>query len=327
MYLIKRDPSCTILTMEKRVMRPFLKWAGGKTQLIPILENSLPESIQQSKTIPAYIEPFVGGGSFFFHLLQKYHIEKSVIIDINHELILTYRIIQSAVSELIEALQEVTSRYHQASFDEQSKFYYEKRKEYNHLTINPDQLECKANIQKSALLIFINKTCFNGLYRVNQKGFFNVPFGKHKKPVVYEADNLKNISWYLKKTKIIAGDFSEARKYNKPGALFYFDPPYRPISQTASFTSYDGSDFVDIDQKRLADFCHQIEKKGAYFLLSNSDPKNVNPNDNFFDDIFKDYQIARVKARRMINSNSEKRGEINEIVVKNYKRFQMEMTK
>ncbi|GAB6188951.1 DNA adenine methylase [Marinitoga arctica] len=289
--------------------KPFLKWAGGKTQIIPEIEKRLPKKLKSSGGMK-YVEPFVGSGAVLFYLLSNYNITEAYIFDANIELINLYNIIKSNVDELIDLLHIFESLYKEKSDEERKKFYYHQREEFNNLKNNP--------LKKAALFIFLNRTCYNGLYRVNSKGEFNVPFGKYKNPKICDEKNLRNVSFALQNVSIYYGDFELSNKFIDEKTFVYLDPPYRPLSSTANFTSYSKNNFDDNDQLRLKIFYDKITEKGAKALLSNSDPKNMNINDNFFDELYKDYIIERVRAKRMINSKSQKRGTITELLIRNY---------
>ena len=299
-------------------IRPFLKWAGGKTQLLNEFHQRLPEEVRTGK-ITRYAEPFIGGGAFFLSLNRNHSFEHCMICDVNEELILTYNVIKKAVKQLIENLGMLESEYR--SKDERGKklLYYEVRDEFNRKLpqinfqrFSPEWTELAARI------IFLNRTCFNGLFRVNQKGEFNVPFGKYKNPEICNSENLIKVSALLKTTRIVSGDFTRCRRFVDNTTFVYFDPPYRPLNQTSSFTSYTKSGFSEKDQVRLVEFFRELDKKGAKVMLSNSDPRNQDPNDTFFDDHFSDYTIERVPANRVINSNGARRGKINELIITNY---------
>ena len=299
-------------------VRPFLKWAGGKTQLLNEFHQRLPEEVKTGK-ITRYAEPFIGGGAFFLSLNRNYSFERCMICDVNEELILTYNVIKKAVKQLIENLGMLESEYR--SKDERGKklLYYEVRDEFNRKLPQIDfQRFSPQWTELAARIIFLNRTCFNGLFRVNQKGEFNVPFGKYKNPEICNSENLINVSALLKTTRIVSGDFTRCRRFVDDTTFVYFDPPYRPLNQTSSFTSYTKSGFSEKDQVRLVEFFRELDRKGAKVMLSNSDPRNQDPNDTFFDDHFSDYTIERVPANRVINSNGARRGKINELIITNY---------
>ncbi|MGB9839037.1 DNA adenine methylase [Thermovenabulum sp.] len=301
--------------------KPFLKWAGGKSQLIKELYKRLPITIIKSGLIESYVEPFVGGGAFFFFLKKNFKINKSYLFDINRELIVCYKVIQNNVNELIYFLSNLEKEYHNYSEEKRKEFYYKirenynlQRKEFNYSNYNSDW------IVRATYMIFLNKTCFNGLYRLNKAGEFNVPFGKYKNPTICDKDNLLEVNKALFDTEIICADFEESKKFIQKNTLIYLDPPYRPLNSTSNFTNYNEDGFDDQDQIRLAKFFIEMHKKGAYLILSNSDPKNENINDNFFDELYNGFIIERVKAKRYINCNGNKRGEINELIIRNYER-------
>lgn len=300
------------ILLDIKKTKPFLKWAGGKGQLISDIDQRLPDKLKKGK-IKKYIEPFIGGGAVFFHVAQNYEgIEHFYLNDANKDLANSYLIIKNKVEELISALQKLQTSYLARSEVDRSIFYYEIRDKYN------DRSNRKPSVQKTAHLLFLNRTCFNGLYRVNRKGEFNVPFGKYKNPAICNPTNLRRVSDLLQNAVITCGDFENCLKVIDKKSFVYFDPPYRPISKTASFTSYAQDDFSENDQIRLVEFCKKIHKKGGKFLLSNSDPKNEDPKDHFFEDHYSDFTIERVKASRAINCKGEKRGQINEIIARNY---------
>ncbi len=294
------------MKMTEKIAKPFVKWAGGKSQLIKDIEEKI------SYSTHTYIEPFVGGGALLFYLLNNYpNLKKIVINDINTDLIDTYKTIKNNIDELIFLLQKWQEEYHNLLEDTEAKkvYYYAKRTLFN------KRISDKTT--QSALFIFLNKTCFNGLYRVNRKNGFNVPIGSYKKPLICDTENLNAVHLSLQKVEILNGDFEQTLSYAEKETLFYFDPPYKPLSETSSFTSYAKYEFNDNEQIRLANFCKKIDKLGYNWILSNSDVKGKNPNDNFFDDLFKDFQINRVLAKRSINANPNKRGQLTELLITN----------
>jgi DNA adenine methylase len=297
--------------MDNRIAKPFLKWAGGKTQLINEIERSLPFEITNKKF--TYVEPFVGSGAILFWMLENFpKLEKAVINDINADLINTYRIIASKPKELISILQIFQNEYHNldGKDEEKKEYYYKKRELYN--TRKEEQSG------QAALFIFLNRTCFNGLYRVNKSNGYNVPMGSYKKPTICDDQNILAVSNVLQKVEILCGDYEETLKEANTNSFFYFDPPYKPLSSTSSFNSYAKDEFNDEEQIRLRNFCSKLEKQGHKWMLSNSDVKGKDINDNFFDEIYSEFSISRVKARRNINANPEKRGELNELLITNY---------
>ncbi len=297
---------------EKNSVKPFVKWAGGKTQLLNEIENALPAFVKEKEFI--YVEPFVGGGAVLFHLLQNYpNIKKAIVNDINSDLINSYRVIKENVSELINILKRFEKEYHslEPNIDEKKEYFYDKRRQFN---------ERKGDkILHSALFIFLNKTCFNGLYRVNKKNEFNVPWGSYKKPLICDEQNLLGVSKILNdfNVEFLNSDFTETVKFANEKTFYYLDPPYKPINNTSSFTSYTSEDFTDEDQIRLAQFCETLDKKGASWILSNSDVQTADEKNNFFELLYENFNIKRVFARRNINSNPEKRGTLTELLISN----------
>ena len=298
--------------MCKDVARPFLKWAGGKSQLINTFDELLPQELKNGK-IDTYIEPFVGGGAMLFHILQKYDIKKAYINDINKELINCYRCLKANVLEVINHLKFLEKDYLQS--EDRTKYFYKVRNRYNEIHLNGH-----LDYEKCADFIFLNKTCFNGLYRVNKEGKFNVPHGKYKNPLICDENNLMLCSELLQKVEITFGSYEQVLDKANEKTFIYFDPPYRPLVENSSFTSYDKSGFNDDDQIQLAKNYKLLNEKKCVLMLSNSDPKNTNKEDNFFDNLYKEFYIKRVYAKRMINCQASKRGNITEIVVMNYKR-------
>lgn len=300
-------------------MRPFLKWAGGKGQLLKAFAARLPESIKESKAIPRYLEPFVGGGAMFFYLKTHYQIGQAYLFDINPDLILCYKVLQQQPSTLITQLAKIAGEFAQKNKEERKAFYYEIRTRFNNQrqTLNL-QVFNQTWIERACLLIFLNKTCYNGLYRLNQKGEFNVPYGSYTNPRFYDPENLKKIHHALQDTQLVWGDFEKAKEFVTKESFVYLDPPYRPLNATANFTAYSRQGFSDQDQKRLAAFYKEMDRRGAYLMLSNSDPKNEDLADNFFEVLYQGYRIERVPANRSINSDARKRGAINELIIRNY---------
>lgn len=289
--------------------KPFIKWAGGKTQLLSDIKKSLPNDFSQ-RNEATYVEPFVGGGSVLFWILQEYpNITRAVINDINAELICTYRVIKRDVESLITELYRHQTEY--LSLDEVN------RKEYflaNRELFNKRET---SDVETAALFIFLNRTCFNGLYRVNSKGNFNVPHGRYASPKICDEDTLRADSTILQRVEILCGDFAQTGKYANDNVLYYLDPPYRPLTNTSAFTSYAKEGFNDAEQMRLRDFCEQIAKRKSLFVASNSDPQNANNNDDFFDRLYNMFYIKRVAATRMINSKGNGRSAISEIMISN----------
>lgn len=296
--------------------KPFVKWIGGKTQLLSEINMILPKELIQTNF--TYVEPFVGGGAVLFHMLCNYpNMKKIVINDVNLDLINTYKTIANNHKELILILKELEREFHDLEEDEENKqiYYYDKRTLYNSKTEN--------KLNQSALFIFLNKTCFNGLYRVNQKGEFNTPIGRYKKPTICDDANICVVNEILQNVEILNGDFEQTLKYANPNSLFYFDPPYKPINESSNFTEYTKGGFNDSEQIRLRDFCIKLHKLGHTWILSNSDVKKQYESNSFFDDLYKDFTIKRVLAKRTINANANRRGNVSELLITNQTREQL----
>ncbi|WP_454938371.1 DNA adenine methylase [Capnocytophaga gingivalis] len=298
----------------KHISKPFLKWAGGKTQLIEQIKNNLPKIIFKEEF--TYIEPFVGSGAVLFWLLNEFpNMKKAIINDINKDLIDTYSTIAENSDQLIAILEHLQKEYHALEDQQEAKkaYYYEKRALFN--SRNEEKL------MQSALFIFLNRTCFNGLYRVNSKNEFNVPIGSYKHPMICDKENILAVSKALQKVEIICGDFEQTIQYADGNTLFYFDPPYKPLSETSNFNAYAKDNFDDNEQIRLRDFCQKLDNLNYYWILSNSDVKGKDENNHFFDELYANFEIKRVLAKRNINANPEKRGVLNELLITNYNQF------
>lgn len=291
--------------------KPFIKWAGGKTQLLTQFENILPHNLEEAEHF-TYIEPFVGGGAMLFHMLQKYtNIDRVIINDINPNLITAYRVIRDTPERLITDLKMLQREFRQNSNEEARKEYFLRiRKSYNEDTHN--------DVTNTAMFIFLNRTCFNGLYRVNSKGYFNVPFGKYTNPTICDEELLLEDSKILQNVEILCGDYTLIERYVDNNTFIYFDPPYRPLSTTSSFTSYSKENFDDTEQTRLAHFFARLSRYGCKMMLSNSDCCAQNPNDTFFENLYGNFIIDKVHASRFVNAIPSKRGKLTEILVRNY---------
>ncbi len=291
--------------------KPFVKWVGGKGQLIEQLEALLPADFDAWDNV-TYIEPFVGGGAMLFHMLQKYpNIRRAVINDINSDLTTCYKVVRDYPAELIQSLEKIQIEYRSlSSEDARRDFFLKVRDRFNTKSLS--------SVENTTLFFFLNRTCFNGLYRVNKSGAFNVPFGKYSTPTICDAKTIMADSNLLQNVEILTGDFEETIHYAEGRTLFYFDPPYRPLSNTSSFNDYTKEAFNDFAQVRLKEFCDRVQQAGYYFMLSNSDCMGKDGKDRFFDDLYIDYQVERVWASRSINSVASKRGKLTEILVHNY---------
>ncbi len=294
------------------IVKPFVKWAGGKSKLIPQLTKYYPLELKNG-IIERYIEPFVGGGAILIDIVQKYEVKEAYAFDINMDLINCYNVIKNNVEELILELSNKEKQFISLDSNDRKQYFYDIRTEYN--SYKPDE---NINIKRASEFIFLNRTCFNGLYRVNKDGKFNVPCGKYKNPTICDSNNLRDLSKLIKDVIFEYGDYRKSEKYVNSNTFVYFDPPYRPLSATSGFTSYTKEDFNDENQKELAIYYNKLNLKNAKLMLSNSNPKNVNKDDNFFEDIYKGFYINEVSAKRMINSNAKGRGEISELLITNY---------
>lgn len=298
--------------MQNRV-KPFVKWAGGKGSLLNQLKNYYPLELRNGE-IECYIEPFIGGGAVLIDILQNYKVKEAYAFDINFDLINSYNIIKNNVDELITNLKLLEKEYLSLGKDDRKKFFYNIRKQYNSYRLTKDEM----SLQKATEFIFLNRTCFNGLYRVNKNGDFNVPMGNYKNPTICDEENLRALSELIKNVNFEYGDYKTSQKYIKKNTFVYFDPPYRPLNVTSGFTSYTKEDFDDENQKELALFYKELDNNNVKVMLSNSNPKNTNKEDCFFENIYKGFNINEVYAKRMINSDSCGRGEISELLITNY---------
>jgi len=293
--------------MPKRV-KPFLKWAGGKTQLLSDIEQRFPYATDGQFT---FIEPFVGSGAVLFWVLNHFpNVQECVINDINVDLINTYLTIRNDVDALIKQLDAWQFEYHALALNQERKkaYYYSKRAEFN--------TKQQPEITQAALFVFLNRTCFNGLYRVNRSGGFNVPIGSYKTPKICNKANLKLVSEALQRVTILQGDFEQTLEHAQGNTMFYLDPPYKPLNISSSFKAYAKDEFNDAEQIRLKNFCDALSQKKHPWILSNSDVSQLG-NNNFFDNLYDNYHINRVLAKRAINSDSAKRGSIHELLITN----------
>jgi DNA adenine methylase len=274
-----------------KLVKPFLKWAGGKRQIVPLIENNLPKNYNYQ----TYYEPFLGGGALLFSLQPK----KAVINDSNPELINCYEVVKDSVDELIDNLK----------LHKNNEEYYYAIRDWD----REESFRDRTPVERASRIIFLNKTCYNGLFRVNSQGQFNVPFGKYKNPNILDLAVLKAVSKYFNdnQIKILNLDFQDVLKDAKRSDFVYLDPPYDPVSDTASFTGYDVNGFNKDEQIRLKETFDNLHKRGCKLLLSNAYT-------NFIRDLYKDYTHIKISAIRAINSNAKKRGKVDEILVKNY---------
>ncbi len=291
--------------------KPFLKWAGGKRQLIPTIQAVLPATLRQEQGL-TYVEPFIGGGAVLFWLLQTYpNIQRAIINDINPDLVTAYRVVQQRPQELINALTAIQEQYHRLPTEESRRAYFEETR----VEFNTRPLE---ELRNTVLLIFLNRTCFNGLYRVNSKGHFNVPFGRYAQPTICHPHTIIAASQLLGRVTILEGDFATVLAHTPANSFFYFDPPYKPLSKTAAFNAYATETFDAVSQQRLANVCRELDTRCQRWLLSNSDPQNTDAADSYFDDLYAGFTIQRIQAKRSINSKGDSRGKIGELLINNY---------
>jgi len=292
--------------MKTDTAKPFVKWAGGKRGLIDTFEKRgfLPSDFNR------YFEPMVGGGAVFFHMAQNYQPEKCILCDVNSDLIEAYKTIKDQPKELIDELSELKEEYKSiSSDDDQEEFYYERRDEFNQKKLSDKDY----SVRKTALFIFLNKTCYNGLYRVNSKGEFNVPYGRYKNPGIFSPNNIKNISHLLGNVELYNMDFEalfDNVEVNEEDFI-YFDPPYIPLTETADFTSYSEGGFDHEEQLRLAELVGGLVKKGCYVMESNSGSPVTK-------DIYRRYDqldIYTVEANRAISCKGAERGPVEEVVI------------
>jgi len=304
------------MSTENGTARPFLKWAGGKRQLLSEIETHLPQEFDSYDT---YIEPFIGGGAVLFHFLSTRSFQRMIALDVNPELILCYQMIKSDVVLIIRALKKMKKEFPVfENIEERKEYFYGIRAEWNLVETNVLKLSKKKRILRVAQTIFLNKTCFNGLFRVNSKGKFNVPIGSYQNPTICDEENLLNVSKAIQNVEFHHSEYAKVKQYLGKQTFVYFDPPYRPLTTSSSFTAYSKSGFNDKNQQELAALCIELSQLSVSFLLSNSDPKNTDVNDNFFDDLYSQFNINRVYANRAINSKGSGRGKITEILVRNY---------
>lgn len=308
----------------KDIAKPFLKWAGGKKQLLPEIQKNYPQELLNDK-IDAYIEPFLGGGAVLFDILNNYNVENITVNDINQDLIYTYLTVRDNCSELIALLHLYENEYHTLDDEQRKVYYYDKRSLYNKVKLK-NSLFYNENekdiVLLASLLIFLNRTCFNGLYRLNRKGEFNVPIGNYKNPQICNAENLKNVSKSIQKVNFLCESYYDLDINSNIKTFIYLDPPYRALPNTPSFTTYFSSEFGEQEQINLANWIVNTSSENTYVLTSNSDPHNTDEKDDFFLDNYKELtpisSVEKVFAKRNINSNAKKRGQITELLIKNY---------
>ena len=302
-----------MLLQNNEKAKPFIRWAGGKSGLLDQFKVFYPRELKAGE-ITTYIEPFLGGGAVLIDILQNYNVKSVFAFDINIDLINCYNVIKNNVEELIKELQVKQNEYSQLNQEEQKKYFFEIRKEYNSYRITAEE----TSIKRAVEFILLNKLCFSGLYRVNKKGEFNNSFNSAKSIKIDEA-NFRQLSQLFQNVTFIAGDYAESKKYIDQNTFIYFDPPYRPLLKTSGFTKYTKEGFTDNDQIKLCEFYKSLDNKNIKLMLSNSDPKNEDMTDNFFEELYKDFYINKVLVSRKINSKAKKNGKITELLITNYK--------
>ncbi len=289
--------------------RGVLKWAGGKSQLLDTFQHCYPPGLKTG-TIHRYIEPFVGSGAVLFDVAAQFPVDALIALDRNPRLMAAYVVIRDDAPALIDYLAVWQARYWAADETARHQIYYQVRDRFNAQT--------GSAVEQAAALVFLNRTCFNGLYRVNRQGRFNTPIGRYRQPLICDAENLLRVQAVLQRVDLRVGDYHDVLDQVDAHTFVYCDPPYRPLSATASFTAYAANAFGDDQQRELAAFLRTCRDRGAAVMLSNSDPHNIDPSDDFFDTLYHDWVITRVPARRAINSNKDRRGPIRELVITNY---------
>lgn len=313
------SPGNKVPSGAKEVTRPFLKWAGGKRQLLNQLKPLFPEALV-SGDISRYCEPFIGGGAVFLEVVANYNIREAFLYDNNLDLVIAYNVIRDSVDDLILELIKLEKKYLKLSAKKRQMMFYEIRESFNDERKNVYKKKAtnEKKCARSAKLIFLNKTCFNGLYRVNKAGDFNVPLGRHTNPSILDKENLLNISKTLSIATIECKDFSHVMSMADGNTFVYCDPPYRPLNETSNFTAYSKNAFNDEEQLRLASVCKKACESGALVMISNSDPANTNSHDTFLNEAYKEFYFHKVSALRAINSKGAGRGSVSELVITSY---------
>ena len=291
--------------------KPFVKWAGGKSSLINILIENLPSNFEEQRTV-TYIEPFVGGGAMLFYMLTHYpNIKRAVINDVNEDLISCYLLIKNDPTKLIALLRKIEEEFYQlANIEEKTRYYYQMRERYN-----KDDF---ANEERAACFIFLNKTCFNGLYRVNTNGKFNVPFGKYERPNICDEELIMADHRILQKVDIYVGEYKNITKHlGKKYNFIYIDPPYRPLSGSACFIEYSHNVFDDTEQEKLKTYCDILTQKGCKIMQSNSNSLD-DKKESYFAKLYNTYTVKQILAHRFINAHAGKREKETELLIMNY---------
>jgi DNA adenine methylase len=299
--------------------KPFIKWVGGKGQLLEQIRERYPHGLRNG-VINNYVEPFLGGGALFFEIAALFKIKTAYLSDVNRDLTLTYQVIKHKPDALLDFLEQYQNDYDNTEQAMRNNLYLSVRRHFNEQRFEINYKNIADNwIPRAAQFIFLNKTCFNGLFRLNSRGEFNVPYGKYKTAAILDASNIMAVSQALQNAQICCAPYQQCWDNVTEDSFVYFDPPYRPISRTAGFTAYTGTEFTDNEQVKLACFYKKIDmEKGAKLMLSNSDPSNENADDHFFEEMYDGYNIFRVSANRCVNCDGKGRGKINELLITNY---------
>ena len=292
-------------------MKPFVKWAGGKTKLLKEIEQRLPMGFDEWKNV-TYVEPFVGGGAVLFHMLAKHkNIKHAIINDINQVLMKAYSLVQQNPYAIVDGLRTLSNEFNKLPSDKaREEFYYRTRTLYNSFPIPEDQ--------HILFFLFLNKTCFNGLYRENKDGKFNVPFGRYQS-ICFDEKNVFEVHQALQNVDILCGDFNNVFRHVREGnAFIYVDPPYRPVSKDMNmFTQYDRSGFKDQDQQRLKDLCNIFGQRGCKIMISNSD-SYIDDETSYFEQLYEGYLIDRIQVTRTINTYNARELKPKEVIITNY---------
>jgi DNA adenine methylase len=299
--------------------KPFVKWAGGKSQLLEQFERYYPRELENGR-IQKYVEPFLGGGAVYFETAEKYTIKDAYLSDLNRDLILAYHVIQRKPEALLDFLEQYQYEYDTTVQEKRKDLFLSVREHFNLQRFEINYNKFSGNwIPRAAQFIFLNKTCFNGLFRLNSRGEFNVPYGKYKNAAIIDEENILAVSAALQNAAVVQAKYTSCYPTITEDTFVYFDPPYRPITKTSSFTTYTGTEFSDTQQLELAAFFQKLDReKGAKLMLSNSDPANINPADDFFEKAYNGYTIFKLCANRALNCKGAQRGKINELLITNY---------
>ena len=302
------------MNIKEKKIKPFVVWAGGKSGLLEQFKNFYPTELKTGE-ITTYIEPFLGGGAVLIDILQNYNIKNVYAFDINIDLINCYKVIKTNIDELVKELYIKQNDYLQMNQEERKNFFLDIRKEYNSYRITAEE----TSIKRATEFIVLNKLCYSGLYRVNKKGEFNNSFNNAKNLTICDEKNLRNLSKIFQNVLFYATDYTESIKYIDQKTFIYLDPPYRPLTKTTGFTKYTKDGFTDSDQVKLCEFYKSLNCRNIKLMLSNSDPKNDDPTDNFFEELYKNFYINKVNSCRRISKRVENRGKITELLITNYK--------